>query len=184
MNQVVPKKTIVHSAMEAGAFMGGFFVIKFILSILSFYSLLAGYLSLFMFLAIPVVLYHFMRRYYRERENEIVFLPLCSLGILIFFFASLISGLVQFIYYAYINPDYIRVQVELASVAMQALGSAEVISSSTVESVNEVIAEGNIPTPGNFVMAQIWVNVIFGTLLSLVMAGVLWFYFKKIKRDK
>ncbi len=176
-------KNIMQAAMEAGAFMGVFFIIKFIFTVLSLYSPLSGMLSSFMMLAIPLMLYYLMRRYYRDGGIS-SFSQLWLLGILLFFFASLISGLAQYIYYVYINPDYIRMQFEMAGEAMKLIEEMNSLSASTLEPYKQVMAQGDIPAPMSFVMTQMWVNVFFGSVLSMVMAAACSYYFKKIKRDK
>ncbi len=183
MEQTGKRKNIVQAAMEAGAIMGAFFVVKFVFTVLSLSSSFAGLLSTFMILTIPLVVYYLMRRYYRESGGETTFSQLWLLGILLFFFASLISALVQYIYYVYINPDYIKMQFEMAGAAVQMMESMNTLPASSLEPYKQVMAQGNIPAPMDFVMAQMWINITFGSLLSAVMAGACSYYFKKIKRD-
>ncbi len=179
MEQTEKKRNIIQASMEAGAVMGAFFVVKFIFTVLGMYSQFAGMLSVFMMLAIPLVVYYLMRRYYRENGGVRLFSQLWTLGILLFFFASLISGLVQYIYYAYINPDYIGMQFEMAGEVMRMVEEMNSVPSSSLEPYKQVMEQGNIPTPMDLVAAQMWVNILFGSLLSVVMAGVCSYFFKK-----
>ena len=148
------QKGIVQFAMEAGAYMGLYFVVKFIFAVLS-------------------LNYPFC---------NVVSTILWMMGILLFFFASLISGLAQYIYYVYINPEYIKSQLSAAVTLLESLNMTS--DPSLLEAVKTGLEQGNIPSPMAVVIQQMWVNVFFGSLLSAVMAWLVSVWFKSSKTKK
>ena len=108
------QKGIVQFAMEAGAYMGLYFVVKFIFAVLSLNYPFCNVVSTIMLLFVPLVVFFMMRRFSNQNEGGSYFSQLWMMGILLFFFASLISGLAQYIYYVYINPEYIKSQLSAA----------------------------------------------------------------------
>lgn len=108
------QKGIVQFAMEAGAYMGLYFVVKFIFAVLSLNYPFCNVVSTIMLLFVPLVVFFMMRKFSNQNEGGSYFSQLWMMGILLFFFASLISGLAQYIYYVYINPEYIKSQLSAA----------------------------------------------------------------------
>lgn len=74
-----------------------------------------------MLLFVPLVVFFMMRRFSNQNEGGSYFSQLWMMGILLFFFASLISGLAQYIYYVYINPEYIKSQLSAAVTLLESL---------------------------------------------------------------
>lgn len=164
------QKGIVQFAMEAGAYMGLYFVVKFIFAVLSLNYPFCNVVSTIMLLFVPLVVFFMMRRFSNQNEEGIYFSQLWMMGILLFFFASLISGLAQYIYYVYINPEYIKSQLSAAVTLLEAVKTG--------------LEQGNIPSPMAVVIQQMWVNVFFGSLLSAVMAWLVSVWFKSSKTKK
>ncbi len=163
-------KGMVQFAMEAGAYMGLFFVVKFIFTVLSLNFPICNIVATFMMLLIPVLLYFLLREYHRENRCRSHFSQLWMAGILLFFFASLIVALAQYVYYIYINPEYIHSQFVAAVNLMETMNLPA--DPSVMELLKEELAKGKSPDPMTVVMQQIWVNVFFGSLLSLFMSGI------------
>ena len=186
------QKGIVQFAMEAGAYMGLYFVVKFIFAVLSLNYPFCNVVSTIMLLFVPLVVFFMMRRFSNQNEGGSYFSQLWMMGILLFFFASLISGLAQYIYYVYINPEYIKSQLfnpeyikSQLSAAVTLLESLNMTSDpSLLEAVKTGLEQGNIPSPMAVVIQQMWVNVFFGSLLSAVMAWLVSVWFKSSKTKK
>lgn len=115
------QKGIVQFAMEAGAYMGLYFVVKFIFAVLSLNYPFCNVVSTIMLLFVPLVVFFMMRKFSNQNEGGSYFSQLWMMGILLFFFASLISGLAQYIYYVYINPEYIKSQLSAAVTLLESL---------------------------------------------------------------
>ena len=191
------QKGIVQFAMEAGAYMGLYFVVKFIFAVLSLNYPFCNVVSTIMLLFVPLVVFFMMRRFSNQNEGGSYFSQLWMMGILLFFFASLISGLAreeakaavrdisglaQYIYYVYINPEYIKSQLSAAVTLLESLNMTS--DPSLLEAVKTGLEQGNIPSPMAVVIQQMWVNVFFGSLLSAVMAWLVSVWFKSSKTKK
>lgn len=176
------QKGIVQFAMEAGAYMGLYFVVKFIFAVLSLNYPFCNVVSTIMLLFVPLVVFFMMRRFSNQNEGGSYFSQLWMMGILLFFFVSLISGLAQYIYYVYINPEYIKSQLSAAVTLLESLNMTS--DPSLLEAVKTGLEQGNIPSPMAVVIQQMWVNVFFGSLLSAVMAWLVSVWFKSSKTKK
>ena len=164
------QKGIVQFAMEAGAYMGLYFVVKFIFAVLSLNYPFCNVVSTIMLLFVPLVVFFMMRKFSNQNEGGS------------YFSASLISGLAQYIYYVYINPEYIKSQLSAAVTLLESLNMTS--DPSLLEAVKTGLEQGNIPSPMAVVIQQMWVNVFFGSLLSAVMAWLVSVWFKSSKTKK
>lgn len=177
------QKGIVQYAMESGVYLGLYFVVKFVFEVFSMESFFCNTVAMAMMLCVPVVVYTLMRRYRRQVGMSCYFSQLWMMGILLFFFASLINSLVQYIYFVYINPDYIRAQF-LAAVELMETFRPMMKDPSLLDIVKEGLDKGNVPSPMSVVVERIWVNLFFGSLLSAAMAGLAMFLPIKSKTTK
>jgi len=135
------QKGIVQFAMEAGAYMGLYFVVKFIFAVLSLNYPFCNIVSTIMLLFVPLVVFFMMRKFSNQNEGGSYFSQLWMMGILLFFFASLISGLAQYIYYVYINPEYIKSQLSAAVTLLESLNMTS--DPSLLEAVKTGLEQGN-----------------------------------------
>ena len=161
------QKGIVQFAMEAGAYMGLYFVVKFIFAVLSLNYPFCNVVSTIMLLFVPLVVFFMMRRFSNQNEGGSYFSQ---------------SGLAQYIYYVYINPEYIKSQLSAAVTLLESLNMTS--DPSLLEAVKTGLEQGNIPSPMAVVIQQMWVNVFFGSLLSAVMAWLVSVWFKSSKTKK
>ena len=152
------------------------------LSLSGVYGLHQPRVSTIMLLFVPLVVFFMMRKFSNQNEGGSYFSQLWMMGILLFFFASLISGLAQYIYYVYINPEYIKSQLSAAVTLLESLNMTS--DPSLLEAVKTGLEQGNIPSPMAVVIQQMWVNVFFGSLLSAVMAWLVSVWFKSSKTKK
>ena len=83
------QKGIVQFAMEAGAYMGLYFVVKFIFAVLSLNYPFCNVVSTIMLLFVPLVVFFMMRKFSNQNEGGSYFSQLWMMGILLFFFAYL-----------------------------------------------------------------------------------------------
>lgn len=82
------------------------------------------------------------------------------MGIMLFFFASLICSVAEYIYYQYINPQYIA---ELFNRAFALIKEMDVLSDTiSLEEMSKALEEGSSPTSLQMVMQSIWSNVFLG----------------------
>ncbi|MCD7711117.1 MAG: DUF4199 domain-containing protein, partial [Porphyromonadaceae bacterium] len=164
-----PKKTLTYYAMQYGIFMGIYLLILFLFSVGSRYASIFSTLSIVMIVATPAALYLVMSDFVRQRGG-CKFGSLWLFGIFVFFFASLISGLGEYIYCQYIAPDFLS---SLFAAMLEALGSMDELSPETadfIEMMRSGYEQGGTPTAIEWVVQMIWFKVFVGSLLSIFVA--------------
>lgn len=171
MEETAKPKGLLKQAMEMGAYFGLFLLVKFLLATQSLNNPFLNLASLLMLFAIPFVVYYLMRRFKKTITETNVFSQLWMFGILLFFFASLISCLGEYIYYVYIDPSYLNTQIT-AMLAM--LDDMEQLKGNeTLNMMKDAMANGATPTPSAMIMQTIWANTFVGSLLSILLALIL-----------
>lgn len=153
---------IVKSAMLNGLIMGVLFSLNFLLSVSqnTFLSLL----SYVVFAAILVGTYRFALRF-RDTEcgGFISYGRAFSFVLLLFFFAALISSIVKYVYFQYINPAYLE---NLINESMKAIEMMKIpVDDAAYENVEKMMK------PASFSLQYLWVNVFAGTFVGLIMAA-------------
>lgn len=160
------------SAMEYGVYLGVFFIVRFVITTLSVYVPMLSIISLIMTVAIPFLLYKFMMMYADRHYGALSFIQYWMFGLLLFFFASLISGVINYAYYEYINPDFLNSQI---SMLLGQLNSVESLKNSAMARLFEEALENGTPTAIQMTVQTIWSTVFWGSLLSAIIGAiVLW----------
>lgn len=159
---------IFKSAMFNGLIMGVLFSINFLLSISK-----NTFLALLSYLVISFILVGIYRMSIRFRDIEcggtIKYSKAFSFIVFTFFFAALISSIVKYIYFQFINPAYLD---ELLNESMKALQILKIpIDNAAYDQMVKVMK------PATFSLQYIWMNVILGSILGLIMAAF-------VKKDK
>lgn len=156
------------SAMQNGLIMGVIFSVNFIFSVSGTYLL--GFLTNVITLVILWVMYKMAVKYRNnECEGTITYVNAYRYISSVFFYASLISAIVKYIYMKYIDANcaqWLFNQAVQAQQLFQLKGSTE-----------EQDALQQVYTPINYAILFIAVNNMLGMVLGLIMAGF-------IKKDK
>jgi hypothetical protein len=159
---------ILKSAMLNGLIMGVIFSLNFLLSISKVPSL-----TLLSYVVVTFILVGMYRLTVRFRdvdcEGVITYGKAYSFILLTFFFAAIISSVVKFVYFKYINPNYLD---QLLQESMKAL---ETLRFPIDEAA--YLQMGKMMKPASFTLQYIWLNVLMGSFVGLIMAAF-------IKRDK
>lgn len=162
---------LIKDAMSIGLILGCFNVIKFGIMVIGIDSVSLTSLSNAMTLAVPLVLFLLMRRYRRMPGNEVLgFSNLWSFGSLLALFGSMLSGVFEYIYYAYINPQYIATQMENAKTLLSEVTATS--GEAMVSALSGSIELIGTPTAIEMVVQSIWLSFITGSLLSLVLSPI------------
>ena len=86
-----------------------------------------------------------------------------SFIVLTFFFAALISSIVKYVYFQFINPTYLD---ELLNESLKAIQIMKIpIDNASYDQMAKVMK------PATFSLQYIWMNVIVGSILGLIMAA-------------
>lgn len=159
---------LMRCAMQYGVYLGLFFILMFASMVGAIYEPMFNTLAVLLMLAVPFLLYNFMKRYQNQMAGvRISFIQFWVFGIFLFLFASLLSGIVHYIYYQYINPNFTQMQV--ASLVQQ-LDTLESLKNSPLAAqLKSMLDEIKTPTSIEMVIQSIWSNVFWGSLLSIVI---------------
>ena len=168
MTESTARKSLLKYSMESGVWLGLYLIVRFVFTVTSMYSVMANILALALYVGTPFVVYRIMLQYHRNNGYISFFSLLWMMGIMLFFFASLISCIPEYIFYEYINPQYVT---ELLDNTFVKLDEMDLLKGNTsLESMRKALDEGGAPTSIQMILQSIWSNVFFGSLLSMVVA--------------
>lgn len=168
MTEKIQRKSLLMYAMEGGVWLGLYLIARFVCGIVGAYSPLFNAVAMLLFLGTPVMLYYVLMRFHKQSGHLSGFAMLWMMGIMLFFFASLISCVPEYIFYQYITPDYIANAASQSVKLMEEMGWLE--NEATLEEVNKMLAADAVPSAIQMVLSSMWANVFFGSLLSIVVA--------------
>lgn len=184
MEEKTVNKSIFKYAMEYGTWLGGLFILRLLIE-----TLPPGLVTYFFYYVvtiwIPFLFYRLVRLYASKvAYTPFLFSQLWSFGILLMLFASLLSGIVQYIYYQYVATEYIP---QLYAGMKQVVDGLEQTypegSSKVLSGLKVYLNTIDIPTPIEFVMQIIFMNIFFGSLLSIFVSPIVVF-FKRKKEER
>ncbi|MBQ5524013.1 MAG: DUF4199 domain-containing protein [Paludibacteraceae bacterium] len=175
MNPLELRQYTTKQAMYYGVWLGALLVLKLVAEVLSDGSI-SAFFSGFLTVLVPFMAYWLTLMFRRSiaiydgdtASTDVTFGTLLRFCIYLFFFGSMILAIVQFIYYKYINPDYIAQQV--ASLIDTLTKYAE-----NKQSVNDLISqikEVGVPSASTVAIQTIWINIVVGFILGLPIAGL------------
>jgi Protein of unknown function (DUF4199) len=154
--------SIIKSAMFNGLIMGVMFSINFLFSISKITAL--ALLSYVLITIILVGIYKLAIRFRDEEcKGEISYWKSFSYILLTFFFAAIISSVVKYVYFQYINPAYLEQMFQESMKLMEKMKFP--MNDASVAQMETIMK------PASFTLQYIWVNVFVGTLVALVMSG-------------
>lgn len=170
------KITPVSFAMQAGLYLGLLGIAKFLLL-----SLSLDYAYLGLFYMMVALLFHFAVYFYARKfkysvmNGAISFFQVWNVSILMYFFASLVSGAAEFIYDSYINKTFVLTVYPKLAEAMQETYK-QMQSPSVKEFLRQTIEllQGTpTPTPIQWVFGQIQNTISYGIVAALIFAMIL-----------
>jgi hypothetical protein len=153
---------IIKSAMFNGLIMGVLFTLNFMISLPK--NTILGLLSYLIVAGIVFLMYR-MSVQFRDKEcgGYITYGRAFMFVIYTFFFAALISSLVKYIYFRFINPLYLD---ELLQETMKAM---EMVKFKVDDEAYKQISD--MMKPANMALQFIWVNMFLGMIVGLIMAA-------------
>ena len=155
-------------AMEGGVWLGLYLVIRFICGVAGMYIPLLNTVAMLMFVGTPFVLYRILMQFHKQNGFLSGFALLWMMGIMLFFFASLISCIPEYIFYQYINPNYIAEAAAESLKLLEEMGLMQ--DEATTSEMRKMLSSDAVPSAIQMVMSTMWANVFFGSLLSIVVA--------------
>lgn len=158
-------KGIYLYAMEYAIYLGLLFIIKLLLSANSSYPFMA-LLAMLVLIAIPVLGFVLTRKF-RNESGCTSFIQIFFFGLMLYFFASLLSGIFEYVYYQYINNEFFQEQLNAINKLAQELTSTGYIEDA------ELFNKELPLSPIAMVYQGMWGTLILGAIYSLVLALIL-----------
>lgn len=162
------RKSLLVYAMEGGVWMGLYLVIRFFCGVASIYSPMLNALAMLLYIGTPFVLYRILLQYHKSNDGVSGFALLWMMGIMLFFFASLICSVPEYIFYQYISPDYIANATSQSLKLIEEMGLIE--GGETLNEMRNMLEGEALLTPMQMIMSSMWANVFVGSLLSIIVA--------------
>lgn len=163
-------KSIYRRGADDGFWFGIYLSLLFLAMVSSIYSALAGVATLAMVIAVPFIIFFFLRRSYRADNCTSPFSALWLHGICIFFFGSLLMALTAYVYLRFINPAYIT---NIVDMAIEVYGSVDSPDAHEMVSLLQKAKDSHIlPTAGGTAVQVIWAGVFSGSLLSMILSAI------------
>lgn len=166
-------KSIYRRGADDGFIFGVYLSVLFLLQAL---ALVHGWdaasiIGLIMMMAVPVVVYFFLRRGYFAEERRSRFSAMWLHGICIFFFGSLLMALTSYIYMRLVHPGYIPEVVEILRQAYTSIGSKDAMEAAHM--VEKIQQQHLYPTAAEIAVTFIWLDVFTGSLLSMLLSLII-----------
>lgn len=162
------RQFIVKRAMYYGMWLALFLVIRFAIEV-NADSHVWAFLSGFMLVMVPFVAYWIAYRFQKElKESDTVvsFGTILRFSIYIFFYASMILALVQFVFYRFIQPEFLASQLNVLTEALMQYQDVEPSIITLVEQMKSV----GTPSASSVAIQTIWINIIIGLILGVPIA--------------
>lgn len=164
-------KSLYRRGADNGLIFGIYLSVMSILLMLSVDTPNLSIPALVMIAGIPFLIFYFLRKLYKDEFGYTKFSSLWMLGILVFLFGSLICGVVTYIYLQFIQPDYIYDMMNTAlDLAKSNPPSPQ--NDQLVNILDKAIKEKMIPSPIELVIQMIWFSSFAGSILSIILAGI------------
>jgi len=158
-----PIKRKYKYAADYALILGGYIAFFFVLDYLFPNNGIVSMLSMFGFLATPVVCFQLAKRY-RDKAwgGYIRYWQVWSFGIWLFFFAALIMSVLYYLRYQFLQPDYIAKAMNQSLQLMEQMKYPQ-------KYIDALLNYG-VPTTIQLVLTYLWMYIISGAVLFLIIS--------------
>ena len=163
-----PSTSPVQLAANYGLWFGLYLSGIFLMFVGSDSSALMSLLTLAMLMLCPLVVLRMLRGAYVRNMASTDFMRLWSIGVMIFFFGSLICALVTVVWIQFLHPDFLYEKAQEAVDVYRTV--PEMAGSDVVHALQSAIDKGELPTPIEFAVQMGWTTVLLGSVISLPLA--------------
>lgn len=133
---------------------------------------LAALAAIGLMIAVPFVLYRFLRSSFTESRGMLTFSALWMQGIMTFAAASVIFGFCTYVYLRWLDAGFIRGVIEVAADYYTSLPDPDGRFDEISSQLNAMIERNILPQASSMVMAWMWLMVFSGSLLSMLVAAM------------
>lgn len=167
--QQIQQSKVYNAAMWHGLILAIYLVIRFFFMVSSADSTILNLLFIFITLGVPFVAYYLGKDFKKKTDEELTYRNFYSHGFFMFFFASLILAAVEYVYYGFINTEFITEQYNTL------LQNIEIIKQTMPDAsqIEEIVNASPIPTASQMAMQNVWMYSFVGIIISLINAYIL-----------
>jgi hypothetical protein len=167
--QQLQQSKVYNAAMWHGLILAIYLVIRFFFMVSSANSTILNLLFIFITIGVPFVAYYLGKDFKKRSNEELTYRNFYSHGFFMFFFASLILAAVEYVYYGFINTEFITEQYNTL------LQNIEIIKQTMPDAsqIEEIVNESPIPTASQMAMQNVWMYSFAGIIISLINAYIL-----------
>lgn len=164
-------KSIYARGADDGFWMGLYLVVIFFSMVAALQYALANALLLVLLAGVPALTFWFLRRSYRADNGLTPFSGLWMQGIVMFGCSALIFCLTGYLYLRWMDPEFIS---RVLSLGLEFYRQADTPEAQEVVEELELIQSNpdRLLSARNVVMGWMWLIVFSGSLLSMLMAGL------------
>jgi hypothetical protein len=167
--QQLQQSKVYNAAMWHGLILAIYLVVRFFFMISSANSTILNLLFIFITIGVPFVAYYLGKDFKKKSNEELTYRNFYSHGFFMFFFASLILAAVEYVYYGFINTEFITEQYNTL------LQNIEIIKQTMPDAsqIEEIVNNSPIPTASQMAMQNVWMYSFAGIIISLINAYIL-----------
>ena len=165
----IQQSKVYNAAMWHGLILAIYLVIRFFFMVSSANSTILNLLFIFITIGVPFVAYYLGKDFKKKTDEELTYRNFYSHGFFMFFFASLILAAVEYVYYGFINTEFITEQYNTL------LQNIEILKQTMPDAtqLEEIVNESPIPTASQMAMQNVWMYSFAGIIISLINAYIL-----------
>lgn len=165
----IQQSKVYNAAMWHGLILAIYLVVRFFFMVSSANSTILNLLFIFITIGVPFVAYYLGKDFKKKTDEELTYRNFYSHGFFMFFFASLILAAVEYVYYGFINTEFITEQYNTL------LQNIEILKQTMPEAsqIEEIVNESPIPTASQMAMQNVWMYSFAGIIISLINAYIL-----------
>ena len=165
----IQQSKVYNAAMWHGLILAIDLVIRFFFMVSSANSTILNLLFIFITIGVPFVAYYLGKDFKKKTNEELTYRNFYSHGFFMFFFASLILAAVEYVYYGFINTEFITEQYNTL------LQNIEILKQTMPDAsqIEEIVNESPIPTASQMAMQNVWMYSFAGIIISLINAYIL-----------
>ncbi len=162
------EKSIYQYGAENGLFFGLYLSAIFLIFVYAGASFFLNSLGIILMAAVPLVIFRFLRLYYRQHAQTATFGSLWILGVITFLCGALICSIVTYLWLEYVIPGFILEQAQAALAVYEQV--PELKDNEFTVLLRKAIENKMLPTPIQFVVQMLWFTISAGILSSIFIA--------------
>lgn len=163
-----PRNMIVHNGARGGLILGLVFLVLFYASVYGINNFLLSLVGIAAFFAVPLIAFRIMRYSYAAGGCRMQFAGVWLEGILMFLFGAMILSVGAYVFFRWIDPDYIMRMLRIYVDMSEKNG----VSDGLTDAARQILEINYMPKPIDMIMSIIWAVGFSGSILSLILTPI------------